>query len=157
MPEGLGVSYRCHELFDGPIRVTEHPGNLRQVELALHGGVGTRPIRELHLRIEHLEAPPKACKRRFELPLVEQRPGERHVPPDQTGRIVTAYWPSFALVLAPFTWLGIPWACNPLLSAGTVLATCLPALRAAMLCGAWSPIGLLMCTASTLGSFSSSS
>lgn len=41
---------------------------------------------------------------------------------DQTGRIVTAYWPSFALVLAPFTALGIPWACNPLISALTVLA-----------------------------------
>ena len=41
---------------------------------------------------------------------------------DQTGRIVTAYWPSFAIVLAPFTALGIPWACNPLISALTVLA-----------------------------------
>jgi hypothetical protein len=41
---------------------------------------------------------------------------------DQTGRIVTAYWPTFAFVLAPFTALGIPWACNPLISALTVLA-----------------------------------
>jgi hypothetical protein len=41
---------------------------------------------------------------------------------DQSGRVVTAYWPSFAIVLAPFTALGIPWACNPLISALTVLA-----------------------------------
>jgi hypothetical protein len=41
---------------------------------------------------------------------------------DQTGSIVTAYWPSFAILLAPFTLLGIPWACNPLISACTVIA-----------------------------------
>lgn len=41
---------------------------------------------------------------------------------DQTGGIVTAYWPSFALLLAPFTLLGIPWACNPLISACAVIA-----------------------------------
>ena len=35
--------------------------------------MGTRPVRELHVRIEHLEAPPKVRKRRFEFPLVEQR------------------------------------------------------------------------------------
>ena len=37
------------------------------------------------------------------------------------GEVVSAYWPSFALLLAPFTWLGIPWACNPLISAITLL------------------------------------
>ena len=62
-----------------------------RLELALHAGVGTRPIRELHVRIEHLEAPPKVRKRRLELPLVEQRRAERHVRPDETGRIVKPF------------------------------------------------------------------
>jgi hypothetical protein len=39
----------------------------------------------------------------------------------KTGDVVSAYWPSFALLLTPFTLLGIPWACNPVLSALTVL------------------------------------
>jgi hypothetical protein len=39
-----------------------------------------------------------------------------------TGRVASSYWPSFALLLTPFTWLGIPWACNPVISACTVLA-----------------------------------
>ena len=91
VPERLGASYRCPQLIEGPIRVTEHPGNQRQVELALHAGVGTRPIRELHVRIEHLEAPPKVRKRRLELPLPEQRRAERHVRPDETGRIVKPF------------------------------------------------------------------
>jgi hypothetical protein len=34
--------------------------------------MGTRPIRELHVRIEELEAPPKVRKRRLELSLEEQ-------------------------------------------------------------------------------------
>ena len=34
VPERLGVSYRCNEFFQGPIRVAEHPGNQRQVNLA---------------------------------------------------------------------------------------------------------------------------
>lgn len=33
-----------------------------------------------------------------------------------TGDIVSIYWPGFAVLLAPFTRLGIPWACNPLLA-----------------------------------------
>lgn len=33
-----------------------------------------------------------------------------------TGRVVEAYWPGFALLLAPFEWLGVPWLCNPLLA-----------------------------------------
>jgi hypothetical protein len=37
-----------------------------------------------------------------------------------TGAVASAYWPSFALLLTPFTWLGIPWACNPALSGLTV-------------------------------------
>ena len=46
-----------------------------------------------------------------------------------TGRVTSAYWPSFALVLTPFTWLGIPWACNPVLSALTILSVHRLALR----------------------------
>lgn len=46
-----------------------------------------------------------------------------------SGRIASAYWPSFALLLTPFTWLGIPWACNPLISGLTVLAVHRLALR----------------------------
>lgn len=38
-----------------------------------------------------------------------------------TGDVVSAYWPSFALLLTPFTWLGIPWACNAVLSGLTVI------------------------------------
>lgn len=38
-----------------------------------------------------------------------------------TGQVVSAYWPSFALLLTPFTFLGIPWACNPVISGLTVL------------------------------------
>ena len=91
MPERLGASYRCPQLIEGPIRVTEHPGDQHREELALHGGVGTRPIRELHVRIEQLEAPPKVRKRRLELPLKVQRHAERHVPPDETGRIAKPF------------------------------------------------------------------
>ena len=39
-----------------------------------------------------------------------------------TGQVASTYWPSFALLLAPFTFLGIPWACNPLISGLTLLA-----------------------------------
>jgi len=91
VPERLGTFYRCLELIEGPIRVTEHPGDQRRPDLALHAGVGTRPIRELHVRIEQLEAPPKARKRRLELPLVEQRHAQRHVRPDETGRILKPF------------------------------------------------------------------
>jgi len=60
MPERLGSSNRCPQLLEGPIRVAEHPGNEHRPELALHAGVGTRPIRELHVRIERLE-PRRNC------------------------------------------------------------------------------------------------
>lgn len=39
-----------------------------------------------------------------------------------TGEVAGTYWPSYALLLTPFSWLGIPWACNPLLSACTLVA-----------------------------------
>lgn len=42
-----------------------------------------------------------------------------------SGRVASGYWPGFALLLTPFTFLGIPWACNPMISALT-----LPAIRA---------------------------
>ena len=38
-----------------------------------------------------------------------------------TGQVASAYWPAHALILTPFTALGIPWACNPVLSALTAL------------------------------------
>lgn len=39
-----------------------------------------------------------------------------------TGHVASRYWPSFSLLLTPFTWLGIPWACNPVISALTIVA-----------------------------------
>ncbi len=38
-----------------------------------------------------------------------------------SGRVAETYWPGFALLLAPFTWAGIPWACNPVVSALTLI------------------------------------
>ena len=38
----------------------------------------------------------------------------------QTGEAVEAYWPGFALLLAPFQFFGVPWACNALLAAASV-------------------------------------
>lgn len=40
---------------------------------------------------------------------------------DSTGEVVSGYFPGFALLLTPFTWLGIPWACNALVTGLTVL------------------------------------
>jgi hypothetical protein len=34
----------------------------------------------------------------------------------QTGQVASAYWPGFALLLAPFSFINAPWACNPLLA-----------------------------------------
>jgi len=39
-----------------------------------------------------------------------------------TGKVASNYWPSFALLLTPFTWLGIPWSCNPVISGLTLIA-----------------------------------
>jgi hypothetical protein len=47
----------------------------------------------------------------------------------QTGAVASAYWPSFALLLTPFSFLGIPWACNPLISALTLIVIHRMALR----------------------------
>lgn len=38
-----------------------------------------------------------------------------------TGSVAAVYWPSFALLMAPFTRLGISWACNPFICAVTLL------------------------------------
>jgi hypothetical protein len=38
-----------------------------------------------------------------------------------TGNVAEAYWPGFALLLTPFMWAGIPWLCNPVISALTLL------------------------------------
>jgi hypothetical protein len=46
-----------------------------------------------------------------------------------TGAVAAGYWPSFSLLLTPFTWLGIPWACNPIISGLTLLAMHRLALR----------------------------
>ena len=37
-----------------------------------------------------------------------------------TGFAVEAYWPGFALLLAPFQFLRIPWACNAVLAAASI-------------------------------------
>jgi hypothetical protein len=34
----------------------------------------------------------------------------------ESGRVASMYWPGFSLILVPFTLLGVPWACNPLLA-----------------------------------------
>jgi hypothetical protein len=38
-----------------------------------------------------------------------------------TGSVAEAYWPGFALLLTPFTWARVPWLCNPVISALTLL------------------------------------
>jgi hypothetical protein len=38
-----------------------------------------------------------------------------------TGSVAEAYWPGFALLLTPFMWAGVPWLCNPCISALTLL------------------------------------
>jgi hypothetical protein len=46
-----------------------------------------------------------------------------------TGAVASSYWPSFALLLSPFTFLGIPWACNPVISGLTIVVMQRVALR----------------------------
>lgn len=38
----------------------------------------------------------------------------------KTGQIASKYWPGFALLMAPFAWLGLPWLLNPLLGVGSL-------------------------------------
>jgi hypothetical protein len=59
----------------------------------------------------------------------------------QTGEVASVYWPSFALLLTPFTFLGMTWACNPCISAVTLIV----AQRLAMRClGDLESAGLVM-------------
>jgi hypothetical protein len=87
----------CEQLGDHPREFTALRGlwlyhtNLLEMGPACHAGAGTRPIRKLHVRIEHLKAPPILRKRRLELPLVEEHRTERRVRPDETGRIVEPF------------------------------------------------------------------
>jgi hypothetical protein len=63
--------------------------------------------------------------------LIAQVPAElvqRLVPPfrwfietSPDGRMLSAYWPGFALMLTPFVWLGVPWLLNPLIGGATLL------------------------------------
>jgi len=39
----------------------------------------------------------------------------------ESGAVVSAYWPGFALMLTPFTALGVPWLLNPLIGGATIL------------------------------------
>ena len=39
-----------------------------------------------------------------------------------SGQVVSYFMPGFSLLLTPFTYLGVPWACNPALGALSVLA-----------------------------------
>jgi hypothetical protein len=50
----------------------------------------------------------------------------------KTGQVASAYWPGFALLLTPFSFLHVPWACNPLLAS---LSLVLMARLAARLSG----------------------
>jgi hypothetical protein len=38
-----------------------------------------------------------------------------------TGQFGSAYWPGFALLLTPFTAMGAPWLCNPVLAAAALI------------------------------------
>jgi hypothetical protein len=41
----------------------------------------------------------------------------------ETGQVVSSYWPGFALLLAPFTSIGLPWLLNPLIGVASVWIT----------------------------------
>lgn len=40
-----------------------------------------------------------------------------------TGAVASAYWPGFALLMAPFSALGVEWLCNPVLAGLLLVAT----------------------------------
>jgi hypothetical protein len=46
-----------------------------------------------------------------------------------SGQVASSYWPAHALIMAPFTLAGISWACNPVISALTLLVIHRLALR----------------------------
>ncbi len=47
----------------------------------------------------------------------------------ETGQAMEAYWPGFALLLAPFQLVGIPWACNAMLAGAAIYLVCLITLQ----------------------------
>jgi hypothetical protein len=47
--------------------------------------------------------------------------GEFLIASQDTGRALAQYWPGFAVLLSPFQFLGIPWACNAALSGTAIL------------------------------------
>jgi hypothetical protein len=63
---------------------------------------------------------------RFPVPLIDwliPRPFQNYFlfVSRQTGAVAEGYWPSFSLLLTPFTLFGIPWACNPIISGATLI------------------------------------
>ncbi|MFL5312457.1 MAG: hypothetical protein ACJ79H_18645, partial [Myxococcales bacterium] len=60
------------------------------------------------------EVPPEVLPR-----LVPIRSGE-FLEASVDGRVISSYWPGFALLLAPFAALGVPWLLNPLLGGATL-------------------------------------
>ena len=39
----------------------------------------------------------------------------------ESGAVASSYWPGFALLLTPFTFVGAPWLCNPILGVASIL------------------------------------
>lgn len=39
-----------------------------------------------------------------------------------SGAVASTYWPAYALLLTPFTLIGVPWLCNPVISGLSLLA-----------------------------------
>ena len=60
------------------------------------------------------EVPPEVLPR-----LVPIRSGD-FLEASLDGRVISSYWPGFALLLAPFAALGVPWLLNPLLGGATL-------------------------------------
>lgn len=46
-----------------------------------------------------------------------------------TGHVASSYWPGFALLLTPFSFLHVPWACNPLLASLSLVLVARLAVR----------------------------
>ena len=57
----------------------------------------------------------------------------------ETGAVASAYWPGFALLMAPFARLGVPWMANPAISALTlwVIGRSAPAFTGHASSGGW--------------------
>jgi len=60
------------------------------------------------------EVPPEVLSR-----LVPNRSGD-FLEASADGRVISSYWSGFALLLAPFAALGVPWLLNPLLGGATL-------------------------------------